>query len=731
MHDVKAYLARPYRFQSGVYNYVTPGLAFATTILSSTFPDLIGRCKGAYGIRATIVYRFQIAATPFQAGVVRVVWQPQTVANGLTPPRDLTRTAVSQLPGVNLDICEQTSVILRVPFVSSWNYYPILGDNGATREFYATTPYVWGTISVFSYLPLTLASGATNPTYATFIHLEDVELVGAVCTGLTSVIPQAGNEQRMIDKPVSVMLAAASRVVALYGGYVPLISSYSTTTSWMLRMGAKLASSFGWSKPLDVSTIQRVTPTFNTYQMNSDGFDVSYNLGVFSDNEVAALPGFAGTNLDEMSFDYILSVPTCICAGNFTTTDTVDQTKYALAVCPGSCWFNTNSGGAMNGPVTPSPSIASPLAILPSPLFFLGNTHSYWQGVIRVTVRIAKTKFHTGRVLLAFNPCVTAVGNPGACFVPTSYRDLQFKSLIWDLRESNVITFDVPYVSPYSYNLIRQPTGVFTISIIDPLVAPSTVSSSVPFVIEVSALPGFQFVAPVTPYLCPAPLSGTTIYSQSGDTIYNDVSVSDPMTCAGERVISIKQLISRSCVDFQTNTGETTAAPFFSYDYPIWTGTANLNLGAGSTNPLSFCRYFSTMFAYARGSTAHDAMNVNQVGLIFSRFVGSLQFNDIVEGLDVNYCSNSIVVEKDALHIHVPFYSPNSRVATNTAGIWPFTAGIAPTSGASFGTAGGAKITVCTRAADDAQLGYFLGVPPLATRPPDAFDQTFKTYYYS
>jgi len=540
----------------------------------------------------------------------------------------------------------------------------------------------------------------------------------------TAVVPQSsGNgETKSIDKPLSAMLSAANRVVSTYGGYVPYLSSYVGPTSWMLRMGAKLASSFGWSKPLDVSTVGRMVITNNTFQQNCDGFDVAYNLGLFSDNGVAAESGFAGSTLDEMSLDYLLSVPSLISNSTLTTSDVQDALKYACGICPRSMYYTSLAGVPINAPVYPSGG--TNMCFLTTPLSYLGNMFGLWHGDIRFTFRFAKTKFHSGRVLCAYNPMYsfnsgTSIAN---AYTPTDLNKMQFKSEIWDLREGNVFTFDVPYVSPYSYNLVQQITGNLTLTVMDPLVAPSTVSSSIPFAIEVSALPGFEFASLSGPTCVPAP-QNSSIYSQAGgDVVRKEYTMGDAGLCIGERITSVKQLISKACPDW-TVTGPTSrgVVPWWILDYPTWVSGV-LTPSSNSTNPVHIARYLSGMYAYARGTTACDALpctaTTDTIWAVYENPANSLDV--LTYSTTTNRCSNSFYSERGPLHLHIPFYSPNSRVQTEGQQLFPGINGnleqgaLGPTGYAIVGADAGA-IVCYTRAADDSQLGYFIGTPPLAS----------------
>lgn len=117
---------------------------------------------------------------------------------------------------------------------------------------------------------------------------------------------------------------------------------------------------------------------------------------------------------------------------------------------------------------------------------------------------------------------------------------------------------------------------------------------------------------------------------------------------------------------------------------------------------VNYTWYFTTAFAYARGSTRISCLPLTAQTLQEVRFV------DPESGQPPDLASTgNYISEHTALHFTVPFYSSKSRVRITTAPYTPI--GIAsrlppydtPTT------------RVHISAGNDAQLGYYLGAPPL------------------
>lgn len=413
VNDLKQYFSRPIQIDNLTYNNATRGLITSYPLSTGATKLRVRnfeRISGCYGWRATFCFRLQSVATPLQAGRLRLAFQP--FFNNLDHSRISALSPISQLPGVDLDITESTSAILRVPFIFNRNYFnfqTIAGDN-------------LGEVAIFAYTPVALGTGAFSPRIAVWHWLEDFEMIAAAPESITLIPPpaaaaalvspfadaslstileaQAGKfsagakEEKAIPGNLSNVLAAGSKLVTWAGTKIPFISSYAGPTSWMMREAAKIAASYGWSKPLNSAATTRMFQTVNTYQTNMDGADTTFSLGASVENSVQPLPGFAGTNVDEMSIDYVKSVYSAISAPVLTQFQAPGDLVYSCSLSPKALFFQD---GIQNSIV---PTLTPNLAFWPSSVFGLANCFNLYRGGFKFRIKMSKTKFHTGRLLL-------------------------------------------------------------------------------------------------------------------------------------------------------------------------------------------------------------------------------------------------------------------------------------------------------------------------------------------
>jgi hypothetical protein len=112
-----------------------------------------------------------------------------------------------------------------------------------------------------------------------------------------------------------------------------------------------------------------------------------------------------------------------------------------------------------------------------------------YSGSINYRLKIFKTKFHSGRMQIAFLP-MWASTTP----IPQDLSD--FWNIIWDYRESSEIEFSIPYVHPTFATRTGISQGILVMKQIVPLQAPDNVAQNPVIVLEHWAGDDFRVLAP-------------------------------------------------------------------------------------------------------------------------------------------------------------------------------------------------------------------------------------------
>lgn len=555
--DLKDYLERPQLMATGL---------FANTDLPTTFAKfkviddlyskalLYNKILGRYAFKADVRVRLQANATRFQQGRYILAWIPSGGDNGMSGAdafnlfHAATTCQVTQLPHVEFDLNCDTEVELVIPFTS---YFMAIGQVST-----GVNSMDVGTWFIYPYEPLAAAAGSLSCAYSVWANFENVKFYG-------SAIPQSGMKMQSKKKgglsvaqkeaisvgkgPISTVLNGISTFAGTLS-MVPMLTEIAAPVSWVTGILGQTAAAFGWSKPSDESPSMRVVRQPQPFFSNVDVVDPGMKLSMSISNSINVLPGFAGTDIDEMSIDYLKSIPAFFSRFNYTTAQGVNAALCNYKVSPMHCGYLATT---LSGTATTFPPVA-----------YIANAFGYWRGSLKFTFKFVKTEFHSGRLLISFNPVNSSYNGTVA---PTVISNSNYVIReIFDLRRGNEFTVTVPYVNYENWSETEGGfIGYLSALVLDPLIAPSTVSSSITCLVEVSGGDDLEFAAPSGSSAGHNLIQLTTF--QSGMTMQNveepcevsdivlggstsmdaDTVVAASFSCIGEKILSLRQYLKR------------------------------------------------------------------------------------------------------------------------------------------------------------------------------------------
>jgi len=604
VEDIKRFLAKPVVIRTGVFQSTDTVSTFAPIAAMENF--LLQAMPGAkiagfLGIRATIVLRIVVNANRFQQGRYQLAWIPlggQSFGNRTTAfinAHANQRKQRSQLHRVEIDLNCDTEGELVIPYSSALNWYP-------TRH--TTVPLnsagELGVIGLYPYVALTAASGSLTAGFKIYMHLEDVELFGAA-------VPQMGRKLSRVVKrnaseieaknagigPVESAMNMGSQISNALS-VVPILTPFAKPASWVFDALGGVAAAFGWSKPANLSQAHRVVMQNAPYigSVNNDDYALPLSLDV--KNYVEPIP-MGISDVDEMDFLALCSIPTWISTVSWTTSQVSGTLLSAFSATP-------KAGELIDGTV-----------IHHTPLSYIASHFYFWRGSLFYKIKVVKTEFHSGRIVICFNPVSSVSGSTPA---ETYANSVYVQRTIYDIRECNEIIYEVPYTSilPYLNTGIltskASSCGNINIYVEDLLVAPTAVSSSVSLIVEMYAGPDIEFAYPTN-------VSWTPNYDtvpQMGDMLQrNDCRLDDGQTtlphphdyidaaskCIGEKIRSFRSLL-KSYNTVNSRTLETAAG--FWYVDPF---TVPLRINSATpVEPDYLCDLYGSLhglYLYSRG----------------------------------------------------------------------------------------------------------------------------------
>jgi len=749
MQDVRAYFARPTPVLTGT---VPTGSRTTFAGGSVTWPTLLSywttgqaRLLGAFGIRATIVYTLQVSATPFHQGLIALAFQYGYNTNNYN--RFADSCTVTNLPHVVLDLSSDTMVQLKLPYLYTAEYCDIRGTNNVETAY--------GQVGISTLANVPSVSGMGLPTYQLYLHLEDIQLFGVTPQSTSTVVLNAGKKLSPVTEefesdshPYSSALHAAGRAVGFVAKGVPSLATLAGPTAWAPGKAAMLARYFGFGKPQVTDPVMRVARLDTVGEFNTDVATSTMVLAATANNMTSIHTGVGASDVDEMSLAYICSRWGQINVFDITTSVASGTLLYATPISPLSFWFRT-AGGSLPASNKHAPVISSAAAnsIQPSHLMFAASSFKQWRGGVKFRFTFVKTKMHAGRVIVTYNPQVADqtlrdyMTNPTGATIPAYSAvgpDPFAYSAIFDLKDSNVFEFEVPYVTPLIYTNISSVAGFLAMYVVNPVIASAVVSNTISCVVEVAGMPDFELSNPVGCLL--SVHNKGTIQVQSGRVISETYEQANQHTM-GEAITSVKQLIS---IPHVSNLGGAAGSAIFTTVPPWYYQPTPSSLvpavGIPSAGSFSYGGNWASCYTFLKGGTDLHIYDTSQTS---SYYLSQCPQNGGILDTLARPCnrgnSNSPVLftTENNLHARLPGFFPTKRVNTwianalTSAGVnWlgsnpysltsnpsPYVAiqaiwalRIQPDAGAA---GSGVFSWININAADDAQLAMYIGPPPV------------------
>lgn len=392
---------------------------------------------------------------------------------------------------------------------------------------------------------------------------------------------------------------------------IPVIGQYANPVTEATRLGANVASMFGFSKPPIDNNIQRVERRGIGNITNIDGLDtttvLALNRGALTtiDPTVLGLPPG-----DEMSLASIIERYALAYSFNWADTDAI----------------GTVSANHYNGPYA---GLAGSYPTAQTNLGFVANGFLYWRGTIVYRIVFPVSKFHTGRMQIIYDPD----GNSTFATDPTNVT----MSWIVDIAQQQEIEIEIPYCGKYKaqtlFNDVQKmgasesaanSVGKLSFHVINKLRAGSVATTITPLVF-MKAGKDFSFYQPCmlntrdasnlityqasgTPGTAPTN-AGYAYYGTSGTTLAADMPIVDEVI-ASERILSLRELGKRYTVSrIFTPAAPTTAGIYYFCvrDFPHQPGYSVNGTGSGATQllyynvPHNFFTYWGPAFVGWRG----------------------------------------------------------------------------------------------------------------------------------
>jgi hypothetical protein len=293
------------------------------------------------------------------------------------------------------------------------------------------------------------------------------------------------------------------------------------------------------------------------------------------------------------------AVPACLNVVSNSFSEGSTDSFYDLFKVPGTCYYdtiNTATPYQVSIPVKPNSNPYSGFAKLAlAKLFF-----KFYSGSINYRLKLYMTKFHSGRMQVAFLP------KWGNAPIPTSLDD--FWNIVWDFREASELEFSVPYIDDMYMTQTNESQGLLVFRTLNPIQAPDNVSTTIKYILETWAGDDFKVAAPYASRMM-------TIEYPVAPTVKEDLTwePQGPKSIADKPVEATSHFLNESdCTISSLVTKISTPTPMEPavkvgriYIPPSIT-LAHLG-GAGNSEPVSNCIILANIFQFYRGDVISKA----------------------------------------------------------------------------------------------------------------------------
>lgn len=547
-------------------------------------------------LNCTLKVTFRFNASPFYYGLMRVAYDPMNT-DRLKPLGVADLIPISQAPGVWIEPHKESSVTMTLPFLWPHNWLSI-GNKFEFRHM--------GKFMFTLYAPLQSANGVsgTGITISTYVQAENVTIAGP------TVIPalQAG----VVSGPAT---AVANFARALSS--VPEIGPFARAIDIGARAVGTIAALFGYSNPPVTANVKPVQPkAFHAFanvetSMPIDKLALDPENQVTIDNSVAG-----GDSKDPLIISDLVQKVSYFGQTTWTDSDSVGTKLFTMAVTPGLMNWESTTGGTY----WRMPAMA-----------WVSSMFRYWHGSIKITVKVVKSRYHKGRLLVCWDP--------GHGIPPAGAETALFTQIIDLSSEQDEFEFLIPYKATQPWLRGNQKSdgfvvrgdatldesvcnGYVAVYVQNTLTGPAA-SPSVNVIMSVAGGPDLQFAVPAT-----LQQNVTTLAIQSGTVDAKDHEVSEKLNVitVGETIASLRPLLHRATFSYSQIVGSkyTGAATFVPVGYHSNTNffpRMPLPFGFDTTHGVSWAqKYLSSGAAPFNYAASHP---INWVLMGFVGYRGS------------------------------------------------------------------------------------------------------------
>lgn len=324
------------------------------------------------------------------------------------------------------------------------------------------------------------------------------------CNAHTAEGPSSEAEKKsslgIISGPAAVVESVASALEP-----IPILGEVAGQVAWAAGLVKGAASFFGFNKEDSLASSSLYENLPAARYTNADGLTNSVSLSMLPNNRITDLKRF-GTSADEMDIGYIGSVPQFVTKTSIDVDDASRSLVMAFPVTPALC-EEIADGLSVSYDVTN--------------LGFVACQHKFWNGTLNYNFELTKTDLHSVRLRFTYIPGSNILEIDDELIENATSFASSFSQVVEFKKNNSSFSFSVPFQQNRAAlavragclgakDLVNDTTfqamchnGWILITIENPLIAASTVSTDVQCHLSIGCGDDMKFFEPVSDYVTP------------------------------------------------------------------------------------------------------------------------------------------------------------------------------------------------------------------------------------
>ena len=381
------------------------------------------------------------------------------------------KMSASQRPHILIDPTTSQGGQLDLPFF--WHHDSI----DITKDAMAGMGSIW----LNSLVDLNNTQNTTSITINGYAWMTDVKLSGPTQVNPLGLAPQSDeySDGGPISKPAAIVAKVAGKLEN-----VPVIGKYAMATKMAASTAGAIAKQFGYSRPAEISNPGKFKLTQTGDMATTDSVDTSNLLTINSKAEVTIDPSTVGlSNVDELAFKHLYQKESWLTSVPWEVGFARNKMLFSMPITPMIC-------NAQARTIPPS-IVGTNLA----PCGFVAAPFRFWKGRMKIRLQFVGSAFHKGRIRLSWDPAFgdqTVEDNTVYNQIVDISDQRDFTMIVgWGSHKPALLTGGIPAATNYLNGAMAPMNdflhnGALKLSVVNPLVYPSSTTSDVYFNVFVS-----------------------------------------------------------------------------------------------------------------------------------------------------------------------------------------------------------------------------------------------------